>query len=144
MALSARRLVLSGAALPWRLPSAGMFAVTALALVLAFLILSPVVALFYGALLNAPPGTSGALSLNAFQEAWSDKDAWSSALTSLWLALARMAVVIPITLCIAWAITRTNLPLARLMYALIVSHIFLPFLPLVMSWEIGRASCRER
>jgi iron(III) transport system permease protein len=136
MALSARRLVLSGAALPWRLPSAGMFAVTALALVLAFLILSPVVALFYGALLNAPPGTAGALSLDAFQQAWSDKDAWSSALTSLGLALARMAVVIPITLSLAWAITRTNMPLARLMEALIVSHIFLPFLPLVMSWAV--------
>ena len=136
MALGARREVLRGAALPWRLPTPGILGVVAVALVLAFLILSPVVALFYGALLNAPPGTPGALSFDAFKEAWSDKDAWSSALTSLGLALARMAVVIPITLTLAWAITRTNMPLARLMEALIVSHIFLPFLPLVMSWAV--------
>jgi iron(III) transport system permease protein len=107
-----------------------------LALVLAFLIVSPLLALLYGALLNAAPGTPGTLSFNAFTEAWSDKDAWTSAWTSLWLALARMVIVIPITLFLAWAITRTNMPLRRVMEALIVSHIFLPFLPLVMSWAV--------
>ena len=81
----------------------------------------------------APLGT---LSFNAFAEAWSDKDAWTSAWTSLWLALARMFVVIPITLFLAWAITRTNMPLRRVLEGLIISHIFLPFLPLVMSWAV--------
>ena len=47
-----------------------------------------------------------------------------------------MCVVIPITLFLAWAITRTNMPLRRVMEALIVCHIFLPFLPLVMSWAV--------
>ena len=47
-----------------------------------------------------------------------------------------MVVVIPITLFLAWAITRTNMPLRRVMEGLIVSHIFLPFLPLVMSWAV--------
>lgn len=118
------------------MPPVSAVAVGVAALVLAFLILSPVLALLYGALLNASPGTAGTLSFNAFTEAWSDKDAWTSALTSLWLALARMLVVIPITLFLAWAITRTNMPLRRLMEGLIVSHIFLPFLPLVMSWAV--------
>src|SRR5690349_18780287 len=111
MAVGARREVLRGFAPVWRLPSAGVLAVGGFALILAFLILSPVVALLYGALLNAPPGTAGTLSLDAFQQAWSDKDAWTSALTSLGLAVARMLVVIPITLFLAWAITRTNMPL---------------------------------
>lgn len=136
MAVGARRDVLRESARAWRVPSAGLVGVSALALLLAFLILSPLVALLYGALLNAPPGTPGSLSLNAFREAWSDKDAWTSALTSLGLAVARMLVVIPITLFLAWAITRTNMPLNRLMEGLIVSHIFLPFLPLVMSWAV--------
>src|SRR3979409_1159186 len=61
---------------------------------------------------------------------------WASVLPSLWLALARMFVVIPITLFLAWAITRTNMPLRRVLEGLIVSHIFLPFLPLVMSWAV--------
>jgi iron(III) transport system permease protein len=113
-----------------------MLLVGLMALALAFLILSPILALLYGALLNAPPGSAGTLSFNAFAEAWSDKDAWASAWTSLWLALARMLVVIPITLFLAWAITRTNMPLRRVLEGLIVSHIFLPFLPLVMSWAV--------
>ena len=132
-----RRVELSTPALGWRVPRAGSVGVALIALVLAFLILSPLLALLYGALLNAPPGTQGGtLTFNAFTDAWSDKDAWSSALTSLWLALARMIVVIPITLFLAWAVTRTNMPFRRLMEGLIVSHIFLPFLPLVMSWAV--------
>jgi iron(III) transport system permease protein len=135
VAVSARRVGLAPG-FGWRAPSAGVLAVGVLALVLAFLILSPVLALVYGALLNAPPGTAGTLSFSAFAEAWSDKDAWTSALTSLVLALARMCVVIPITLFLAWSITRTNMPMRRVMEALIVCHIFLPFLPLVMSWAV--------
>jgi iron(III) transport system permease protein len=129
-------LTLRAPGVRFRVPSPGMVLVGLLALVLAFLILSPVLALLYGALLNAPPGTAGTLSFSAFAEAWSDKDAWTSAWTSLWLALARMAVVIPITLFLAWAITRTNMPLRRVLEGLIISHIFLPFLPLVMSWAV--------
>ncbi len=136
MAVSARRRLALAPALTWRAPSLGAVFVAVVVLLVAFLIVSPILALLYGALLNAPPGTAGTLSFNAFAEAWSDKDAWTSALTSLALALARMAAVIPITLFLAWAITRTNMPLRRLMEALIVSHIFLPFLPLVMSWAV--------
>jgi iron(III) transport system permease protein len=137
MAVSARRRIALAPAWSSRLPSLGMVVVGILALLLAYLILSPILALLYGALLDAAPGTPGAtLSFNAFVEAWSDKDAWTSSLNSLFLALARMAVVIPITLFLAWSITRTNMPLRRLMEVLIVSHIFLPFLPLVMSWAV--------
>jgi iron(III) transport system permease protein len=137
MAVSARRRLALAPAWGSRLPSVGMVVVGILALLLAYLILSPIVALLYGALLDAAPGTpDSTLSFNAFVEAWSDKDAWTSALNSLLLALARMAVVIPITLFLAWSVTRTNMPLRRLMEVLIVSHIFLPFLPLVMSWAV--------
>jgi iron(III) transport system permease protein len=137
MAIGARRAAaLDVPPARWHLPRLGTTLVGLAALLLAFLILSPILALLYGALLNAPPGTPGTLSFNAFTEAWSDKDAWVSAWTSLWLALARMLVVIPITLFLAWAITRTNMPLRRVMEGLIVSHIFLPFLPLVMSWAV--------
>src|SRR5580765_7974919 len=120
MAVSARPRIALAPVFGWRLPSVGKLVVAILALLLAFLILSPILALLYGALLNAPPGTAGTLSFNAFGEAFSDKDAWTSALTSLLLALARMAVVIPITLFLAWSITRTNMPVRRLMEALIV------------------------
>jgi iron(III) transport system permease protein len=136
VAVGARPLAAGTVPVRLRVPSLGVIAVGLLALLLAFLILAPVLALLYGALLNAPPGAAGTLSFNAFAEAWSDKDAWSAAWTSLTLALARMVVVIPITLFLAWAITRTNMPLRRLMEGLIVSHIFLPFLPLVMSWAV--------
>ena len=60
------------------------------------LVVSPLLALLYGAFLNASPGEPGTLSANAFVEAWSDPAAWSSALTSLGLAIARMLVVMPI------------------------------------------------
>ena len=103
---------------------------------LALLVLSPLVALLYGAFMNAAPGEKGAFSLDAFVEAWSDPAAWTAAATSLGLAVARLAVVMPITVFLAWALTRTNMPLRRLMEGLIVSHIFLPFLPLAMSWAV--------
>jgi ABC-type spermidine/putrescine transport system permease subunit II len=112
MAVSARPRLATMPALTWRWPSLGAAIVAVIALLLAILIVSPILALLYGALLNAPPGTAATVSLDAFAEAWSDKDAWSSALTSLLLALARMAVVMPITLFLGWAITRTNMPFA--------------------------------
>lgn len=124
--------------LPWRRidVSAGTLAGLGLALLLAFLILSPILALLYGAFMNAAPGVAGHLSVDAFTEAWSDRDAWTSALNSLGLALVRMLVVVPITLFLAWALTRTDIPFRRTLEALLVSHIFLPFLPLVMSWAV--------
>src|SRR5919204_738495 len=107
MAVGARRTVAAGApGLGWPGVEAGTLLVGAFALVLGLLVLSPLAALLVGALLNAPPGTPGTLGLAAFAEAWSDPLAWSAAATSLGLALGRMAVVIPITLFLAWALTR--------------------------------------
>jgi iron(III) transport system permease protein len=114
----------------------GALIVGAFAVVLGVLVLSPLAALLYGALMNAAPGTPGRLSLDAFAEAWTDPAAWQAAWTSVWLALVRMALVIPVAVFLAWATTRTNMPLRRVMEGLIVSHIFLPFLPLVMAWAV--------
>jgi iron(III) transport system permease protein len=120
----------------WKRPSGGTWLIIAFGVVLAVLVLSPLLALGYGALLNAPPGTPGTLSLDAFSAAWTDPAAWSAIGTSLGLAVARMVVVMPIAVFLAWATTRTNMPLRRVMEGLIVSHIFLPFLPLVMAWAV--------
>src|SRR6266516_4495699 len=45
-------------------------------------------------------------------------------------------VVIPITIILAWALPRTNIPRRVLMEGLEISHIFLPFLPLAMAWAV--------
>lgn len=108
----------------------------AFALAVGFLVISPVAALLYGAFFNAAPGQAGALSLDAFKEAWSDPAAWVAAGTSVWLAVARLAVVIPITIFLAWAITRTNIPFRGALEGTIISHIFFPFLPLAMAWSV--------
>jgi iron(III) transport system permease protein len=113
---------------PWGLAVFGV--------VLAVLVASPLLALAYGALMNAAPGQPGTLSVNAFVEAWSDPASWTAAATSLGLAVARLLVVMPLTVFLAWALTRTNMPFRRLMEGLIISHIFLPFLPLAMSWAV--------
>src|SRR5690242_3334141 len=77
--------------------------------VLGVLVLSPPVAMLYGAFLNASPGTVGSgFTLDAFIQAWTDPAAWAAASTSLGLAIARMVVVMPITIVLAWALTRTN------------------------------------
>src|SRR3712207_633106 len=99
------------AAAPRRRFERSLLLVGAFGLVLAFLVISPLAALFYGAFLNAAPGQAGTLSLDAFAEAWSDPAAWVAAWTSIWLAVARMSTVIPITIFLAWAITRTNMPM---------------------------------
>jgi iron(III) transport system permease protein len=117
-----------GARPPWQL--------VVFAGALAFLVVAPVAALLYGALFDAAPGRPGSLSLKNFAEAWSDQAAWVAAWTSVWLATARLAVVIPITIFLTWAITRTNMPLRGLIEGVIVSHIFFPFLPLAMAWSV--------
>jgi iron(III) transport system permease protein len=104
--------------------------------VLALPVVSPVVALLYGAFMNAAPGQTGAFTLDAFTRAWTDPAAWSAAATSLALAVARMVVVMPLSVFLAWALTRTNVPLRGLMEGLVISHIFLPFLPLAMAWAV--------
>jgi iron(III) transport system permease protein len=108
----------------------------AFAVIIGFLVISPIGALFYGAFFNAAPGQAGTLSLNAFIEAWSDPAAFVAAGTSVWLAAARIAVVIPITILLAWAITRTNMPFRGVLEGAIISHIFFPFLPLAMAWSV--------
>lgn len=111
--------------------------VIAFGVVLGILVLSPPVAMLYGAFLNASPGQTGTgFTLAAFVEAWTDPAAWGAALTSLGLAVARMVVVMPITIVLAWALTRTNIPLRGTLEALVISHIFLPFLPLAMAWAV--------
>ncbi len=106
-------------------------------LVLSVLVLSPPVAMLYGAFLNASPGQVGTgFTLDAFTQAWTDPAAWDAALTSLGLAVARIVVVMPITVVLAWALTRTNIPLRGVLEALVISHIFLPFLPLAMAWAV--------
>ncbi len=120
----------------WPTMGRATLAIVGFGLVLGFLVMSPLLALLYGALLNASPGEAGTLSFDAFAEAWTDPAAWTAAWTSLGLAVARMAVVMPITVFLAWAITRTNMPLRSLMEGIVVSHIFLPFLPLAMAWAV--------
>ncbi len=110
--------------------------VVVLIVVLGFLVLSPLVALLYAAFLNAPPGVASQPSLTAFTTAWSDPAAWSAAWTSLWLAAVRMTVVIPIAVFLTWAITRTNMPMKELLEGVLISHIFMPFLPLAMAWAV--------
>jgi iron(III) transport system permease protein len=110
--------------------------VIAFGLVLAVPVVSPLVALLYGAFMNAAPGETGAFSFDAFTQAWTDSAAWSAAATSLSLAIARMIVVMPITIFLSWALTRTNMPLRGLMEGVVISHIFLPFLPLAMAWAV--------
>jgi iron(III) transport system permease protein len=122
-------------AVRWR-PGGSHLVVVLFGLVLAIPVLSPLVALLYGAFMNAAPGEAGSLSLDAFTQAWSDPAAWTAAATSLGLAIARMIVVMPITIFLAWALTRTNIPLRGLLEGLVISHIFLPFLPLAMAWAV--------
>lgn len=121
---------------PWHRLGGYRWLLVLFAALLALLVVSPLLALLYGAFMNAAPGTPGTLSLSAFVEAWSDAASWTSAATSLGLAIARLLVVMPVTVFLAWALTRTNMPLRRLMEGLIISHIFLPFLPLAMAWAV--------
>ena len=120
----------------WRITGAPWLVII-FGVVLGVVVLSPPIAMLYGAFLNASPGTVGSgFTLDAFVQAWTDPAAWAAASTSLGLAIARMVVVMPITILLAWALTRTNIPLRRIMEALVISHIFLPFLPLAMAWAV--------
>jgi len=137
LASSARAATLSeGLGLHFPRPTLGPSLILIFGVGLALLVASPLVALLFGAFLDARPGQAGSLSLAAFSEAWSDPAAWKAAATSVWLGLARLSLVVPITIFLAWAISRTNMPLRRVCESILVSHIFLPFLPLAMAWAV--------
>ena len=120
-----------------RLPlgmSLGQALVFALALVLALLVLYPLAWLFAGSFAPPTGAVDQTFSLEGYRRALTDVQARNAVVTTLWLSFARALAAVVLAVFLAWAITRTNVPGARLFHGLMLVSFFLPNLPQVLAW----------
>ncbi len=103
-----------------------------LIVVLGWLTLYPLFMLFVASFQGSQEG--GALTLNNYQRAFADPGTWRVFWTTLWLALVRVGISLIVTVFLAWAITRTNVPWRRGFEVMIWLLFFLPSLPVTMGW----------
>src|SRR3954466_2988417 len=80
--------------------------VSALTVVVGFLVLYPIVMLLLGSF--APPRnvTNVWFSLDGYRTALFDLDARKAIVTTIWLSLVRAAMAVAVAVFLAWAITR--------------------------------------
>ena len=119
-----------------RLPhvSLGQLLVFGLAVVLALLVLYPLAWLFAGSFAPPTGAVDQTFSLEGYRRALTDVQARSAVVTTLWLSLARALAAVTLAAFLAWAITRTNVPGARLFHGLMLVSFFLPNLPQILAW----------
>ena len=120
--------------LPLPRVEAGHAAVVALGAVLALLVLYPIAFLLVGSF--APPAGAAdqGYSLDGYRRALNDPAARSAVVTTMWLSALRAVLATVLALALAWAITRTNVPGARIFHGLMLVSFFLPNLPQVLAW----------
>src|SRR5438876_7245012 len=104
----------------------GFVAMTAVTLLVAFLVLFPLVMLLYGSFWTARPGFPGALTLDNYLKAYTDIGTYQVLVTTIVLVGAKTLVAVAFATTLAWIVTRTDTPLRGLLEALITLPFFIP------------------
>ncbi|MEK7216032.1 MAG: iron ABC transporter permease, partial [Chloroflexota bacterium] len=99
--------------------------------VLCLIILYPMVVLFASSFL-----ADGALTLSAYQKAFSSPETFQLIWTTLWLALVRVGLGAALGILLAWLIARTDLPGRGAIEVLIWIELFAPPLPMLLAWVL--------
>lgn len=104
-------------------------------LVLAFLVIYPLVMVFYGSFAGGGPGTTPEFSLKGYRAAFSDIGNYKVLWNTLWLSVIRTLCVMALAIFLAWVVTRTNTPWSRGLEVLVwLVFIGLPLLPMAEAW----------
>lgn len=112
----------------------GSYLVTALLVVVGFLVIYPLFMLFFGSFKGGPPGTSTPFTIQGYITAYTNPVTFSTLWTTAWLGLIRTVLAASLAIFFAWVITRTDTPWRGLLEVLIWIKFFLPGLPLVVAW----------
>ncbi|MBI4322337.1 MAG: iron ABC transporter permease [Chloroflexi bacterium] len=112
----------------------GHLLVVVLLLLVAFQVLYPLGMLFYGSIIDSAPGEQGNFTLQGYIDIFGDPDTPKLLWTTLWLAVVKTILSVGTAILLAWAVARTNMPLARLVEASIILLFLLPGLPKIIAW----------
>lgn len=109
------------------------------AVVLAFVLVVviaglPVFELILNTFNTAALGQAVQYGLANWEAASHSQQIWGATITTLALGITRTVIAIPLALCLAWLIARTDLPGREVLEILCWLGIFLPILPLTFAW----------
>ncbi|MBI2853931.1 MAG: iron ABC transporter permease [Chloroflexi bacterium] len=114
--------------------SVGRLMVIALLLMLAFQVLYPLGMVFFGSIRDQAPGLPGNFSLAGYIEVFSDTQTYVLFLRTLVLAIVRTGLTAAVAIFLAWAVTRTNIPMRKFFQSMIMFSFFMPLLPKILAW----------
>ncbi len=107
--------------------------VTALALLLGFLTLYPLLMLLFGSFHTAPPGEIGSFSLDGYRKVLTGENLQVFLNTAL-ISLTKTVLSMAVALALAWIVARTDVPFRGSLEILITLPFFVPPILTAMAW----------
>src|SRR5437773_5865877 len=89
----------------------GFAAMTAVTLLVAFLVLFPLGMLLYGSFWTARPGFPGAFTLDNYIKAYTSLETYQVLTTTVLLVGAKTILAVAVATALAWVVTRTDTPM---------------------------------
>ena len=109
----------------------------ALLLIVAFLVLTPIVLIFFNSFYEAETiGARAVFSLEGWKAAFTSPGIRQSIINTLTLTLTRQAIALCVALVFVWLITRTDLPARRWLEFGFWMVFFMPTLPVLLGWVL--------
>lgn len=100
----------------------------------AYLVLIPMGMLVYGSFTGAAPGTTGALTLEHYGEAFGEAGIWRTLGVTLVFAVGSGALAFVIGTILAWLCERTNMPFKSIFFALALGRMMIPGVIGTIAW----------
>jgi iron(III) transport system permease protein len=109
-------------------------AISAITVLVGFLILFPMAMLLYGSLWSSQPGFPGTFTLQHYVDAYSDVETYQVFLNTALLIGAKTLCAGIIALILAWIVARTDTPCRTLLETLIIIPFFVPGILEAIGW----------
>jgi iron(III) transport system permease protein len=107
-----------------------------LIVVVGALVLAPMVVILWGSVRTVPPGVSGGLTLRNYGEALGSPTFGESVSNSVVFAIGATALSFGIGTYLAWLTERTDAPLRRLIYLLVLIPVAVPGVLTTVAWSL--------
>jgi iron(III) transport system permease protein len=112
----------------------GFVAMSAVLLVVAFLVLFPLAMLLWGSFWTSRPGFPGELTLSNYIKAYTSLETYQVFLTTVVLIGIKTVVAVVIATALAWIVTRTDTPMRGTLEVLVTLPFFVPGLLEAIAW----------
>jgi iron(III) transport system permease protein len=112
----------------------GFVAMTAVTLLVAFLVLFPLGMLLYGSFWTSRPGFAGAFTLSNYVTAYTSLETYQVFLTTVLLIGTKTILAVAFATTLAWIVTRTDTPFRGTLEVLITLPFFIPGLLEAIGW----------